>query len=87
MRKCTQYITALMLLIIFFTTPGVFGQGLFNEMGVGYVRWKIVDSADEGEGSWGWGEHRAFYDGFDLGLASSKAYSKSILAQLRSARS
>jgi hypothetical protein len=74
MRKFTHYTAALMLLIIFFTTPGVFGQGLFKEMSVGYVRWKIVDSADEGEGSWGWGEHRAYYDGYDLGLVSSKAF-------------
>ena len=63
-----------LLLVIFLFPPEVFAQGIRKEMSVGYLRWKVVDSGDEGEGSLGWGEGEfSWHDGYTQPLFQSKA--------------
>jgi hypothetical protein len=73
MIKFKTILTAVMLVVIFLATPDMFAQGIKKTMKIGYARWVITDSADEGEGSWGWGESRTWYFGFGgNGIFSSK---------------
>jgi hypothetical protein len=60
------------LLASVFLFSNLFAQGLKKDMNVGEVRWIIVDSADEGEGSWGWGEDRTFSRGYEDEFESTK---------------
>jgi hypothetical protein len=69
--KSNRLLIAVILVIIFLASPELFPQGIKKEMGVTYVRWKITDSADEGEGSWGWGESKSWYFGFEGGGVNS----------------
>jgi len=69
-------ITWLCLLIFLFTSFYVYdvaAQGVSKTITVGYVRQKVVDAGDEGEGSDGWEASPCYWDGFDAGLFSSKA--------------
>ena len=52
------------LLGLIILAQDVLAQGISKEMTVGYVRFKVVDQADEGEGSWGWGSNSMFWDGY-----------------------
>jgi hypothetical protein len=73
MIKFKTILTAVILVVIFLASPDMFAQGIKKTMKIGYVRWVITDSADEGEGSWGWGETRSWYFGFGgNGIFSSK---------------
>jgi hypothetical protein len=73
MIKFMKYSMTALLLVIFFFSPEAFAQGIKKEMAVGYLRWQVVDSGDEGEGAHGWGADQAWHDGYIEGLYSSKA--------------
>jgi len=74
MIKFIHYNLIALLLVIFFLSPDAFAQGIKKQMSVGYLRWNIVDSADEGEGSLGWGAGEfAWADGYEWPLFQSKA--------------
>ena len=52
----------------------IYAQGVAKWINIGYKLTKVVDSGDEGEGSWGWGMNSTYYDGFgEMGTHSSKA--------------
>jgi len=64
----------LCLLILLFTCHHAQAQGISKNINIGYLYAKVVDSGDEGEGSWGWGMSPTYYDGFGWrGIFSSKA--------------
>ncbi len=69
-KSLTLLLTILTFLIM---SLDLMAQGIKKEMNVGYIRWKVIDSADEGEGSLGWGVNTAFWDGYTFGLNSSKS--------------
>jgi hypothetical protein len=49
-------------------------QGIAKNVRVGSFWARVMDSGDEGEGSWGWGMSPSYYDGFGwAGMFSSKA--------------
>jgi len=75
MMKYNKILAAAMLIVIFLASPELFAQGIKKEMTFTYVRWITTDSADEGEGSWGWASSMSWYFGFqgDGGTNSSKA--------------
>ena len=73
-----KYRNSLIILLTFLglvlISQDLMAQGIAKEMTVGYLRYKVVDQADEGEGSWGWGSHSMFWDGYsENSLYSSKA--------------
>jgi len=71
-RNSILFLPILLGLVIL--AQDVLAQGIAKEMTVGYVRFKVVDQADEGEGSWGWGSNSMFWDGYtENSLYSSKA--------------
>jgi hypothetical protein len=63
----------LCLILILSSEKSLVAQGVSKYIRVGSFWAKVVDSGDEGEGSWGWGRSRGYYDGFRQGLFSSKA--------------
>ena len=64
----------LLLVALVFIFQDIAAQGVKKEMNVGYLRWRVVDSADEGEGALGWGAgEQAFFDGYEWSMYSSKA--------------
>ena len=66
--------TLLCLLVLLFTCQYAHAQGIRKYIRVGTVHARVVDSGDEGEGSWGWGGANVYYTGFlEGGLFSSKA--------------
>jgi hypothetical protein len=66
----------LLLLCLSFVSTDVLAQGIKKEVNVGYLRWQVVDSGDEGEGSMGWGAEggaTSFWDGYEWPIYQSKA--------------
>ncbi len=71
--KHKKYLIFLMFLLCALLAQDLLAQGISKEMNVGYIRFRVVDSADEGEGSWGWGSDVTYHDGYSgNGLYSSK---------------
>jgi hypothetical protein len=66
-----RFIFSLLLLLGFWHIASA--QGVSKMIKSGSFWAKVVDSGDEGEGSWGWGMSPSYYDGFMDGLFSSKA--------------
>jgi len=64
------------LICLSFSITDIIAQGIKKEINVGYLRWQVVDSGDEGEGSMGWGAEggpTSFWDGYVWPLFQSKA--------------
>lgn len=74
MKHKIRIILLPVLLGLLIFAQDLLAQGIAKEMTVGYVHFKVVDQADEGEGSFGWGANSMFWDGYsDNSLYSSKA--------------
>jgi hypothetical protein len=62
------------LLVLLCTCYSVFAQGVRKQIKVGSFWSDVMDSGDEGEGSWGWAMSQIYFDGFfESGQFSSKA--------------
>ncbi len=73
MKRLHILIICLLMLMFLLPYQFVMGQGVSKRIKAGYLRGKIVDSGDQGEGSWGWGEYPCYWDGFTVGIFSTKA--------------
>jgi len=74
MKQSKLIYLGLSLLILLFTVQFVMAQGVSKTANIGNVPSKVVDTGDEGEGSWGWDATSHYFEGFSgAGLFSSKA--------------
>jgi hypothetical protein len=71
MIKYKNMLSPLILVIILVTSVNLFSQGK-KSMEVGDIDWVLKDNLDEGEWSWGWGETRAWNDGYFDGIYAIK---------------
>ena len=72
MKNRTWYVLLLFLAASVFMSNEILAQGVKKVMNVGQIRWEIVDQADEGEGSWGWGQDLTFTSGYQEAFGSTK---------------
>lgn len=63
----------LSLFVLLFVCQSVFAQGVRKQIFGINIRADILDMADEGEGSWGYGNDVFAWDGFQFGIFASKA--------------
>ena len=73
MKNKKQIYLWFILLVSLFLFSDLMAQGVKKILNVGAIRWEIVDQADEGEGSWGWGQDRTFARGYEDDFESTKA--------------
>jgi hypothetical protein len=73
MKKITSIVPWFCLLILLFAWQMILAQGVSKTVQIGYLHQKVMDSADEGEGSCGWGASPSYWDGYQFGIFSSKA--------------
>lgn len=72
MRRSYSFNALLCLLVILLAYQPALSD--FKTIKVGNFRAMVLDTGDEGEGSWGWGMSPYYFDGFsELGMFSSKA--------------